>query len=127
MANLSEQSANAVSGNRIAFVLEREIGIGAPDKKGCSSQDNVELGIDGAIGLESDGPDDDDDDGDSDFHQRCDGVRATVLKKHVMEMRLVSLEGGIALGNAAEHDAKGIAYGYCKNGESQGYEAQLLG
>ena len=46
LARLRKQSANTVSCNRVAFVLEGKVGIGAPDKEGSSSQDYVELGID---------------------------------------------------------------------------------
>ena len=69
LSNLRKQFANTVSSNRVALVLEREVGIGTPDKEGSSSQDNVKLCIDGAMGLEGNSPNDDDNDGDSDFHQ----------------------------------------------------------
>ncbi len=35
-----------------------KIGIAAPDEDGGSAQDNIELGIDGAMAFEGDGPND---------------------------------------------------------------------
>ena len=43
--------------------------------------------------FESYGPNDDDDNGNGDFRQRSNGMGAAVVEQHVMEVRLVSLEG----------------------------------
>lgn len=69
LACLGEPFADAECGSRVALVLEGKIGVGSPDQEGCSSKDDVELGIDGAMCLKSDGPNDDNDDGYGDFHQ----------------------------------------------------------
>ena len=116
-------SSYAVCNGGIAFVLEGEIGIGAPDEDSSCSKDNIELGIDGATGFERNGPNDDDNNSNAYFHQRSDGVGTTVVEEHVVEVGLVGLEGGISLHDAAEHDAEGITNGNGKNGQREGYEA----
>lgn len=69
LASLGEPFADAECSSRVALVLEGEISIRAPYKKGGSGEDYVELGIDGTMRLECNGPDDDNDDGYGDFHQ----------------------------------------------------------
>lgn len=79
LAGLGEPFADAECGNGVTLVLERKVGVGAPNKDGSSGEYDVELGIDGAIGLEGDGPDDNDDNSNGDFHQRGYGVGTTIV------------------------------------------------
>ena len=103
LTHSGEPFANTEGGGGVAFVLEGEIGVGAPDKEGSCGKDNVELGIDGAVTLEGDGPNDGYENCNAYLNQGSNSVGTTIVEQHMMEVSLVGFKRGITFGDATEH------------------------
>ena len=56
LSHHSKPSSDAECIHRVALVLQGKISVGAPHEDSSCSEDDVELGVDGAIGLEGNGP-----------------------------------------------------------------------
>ena len=120
LSHLRQMAADVEGNLGITFVLHGEVGVGAPYEYGCCTQNDVELSIDGAMGLEGNCPNYDYNYCNPDFHQRGYRVGTAVTEEQVMEVCLVGLEGGLAFHNTAEHYAKRVSDGHCKDGKGEG-------